>query len=244
MKNTPPSKSNIYFLQQAQWIDAFENMNEALKHLLIAVRTVIPAEEKAKPIEVEIPNAFKNTDKAEEKDDIPEMSRDEIVDLLLQKIAKYPYCLRDRTFGALYDNFKALAKTLFDYTVSMYFKGRLTAGGVDYVDIIVDTLSQGQGVSIQVKGLPGCAKNMLLQLAYYKMLENFRQGKSDYLPLYLSSSYYEKRPYSKENARKDMTDLIGEECKEYFSFVRKTSNLFLKQNLLHHDDITITEHNL
>ena len=63
------SKSNTYFLQQAQWIDAYQNMNEALKHLLIAVRTVIPAEEKAKPIEVEIPNAFKNTDKAEEKDD-------------------------------------------------------------------------------------------------------------------------------------------------------------------------------
>ena len=221
LKNTPPSKSNTYFLQQAQWIDAFENMNEALKHLLIAVRTVIPAEEKTKPVEVEIPKAFKNTDKTEEKDDTPDMSRDEIVDLLLQKIAKYPYCLRDRTFGTLYDSFKALAKTLFDHTVSMYFKGRLTAGGVDYVDIIVDTLSQGQGVSIQVKGLPGCAKNMLLQLAYYKMLENFRQGKSDYLPLYLSSSYYEKRPYSKENARKDMTDLIGEECKEYFSFLRK-----------------------
>ena len=222
LQNVQPSKSNTYFLQQAQWIDAYENMNEALKHLLVAVRPVIHVEEKAEDVAVkELPKAFAVNVKEEEEDAIPDMSRDEMVDLLLQKIAKYPYCLRDRTYGELYDKFKALAKTLFDHTVSMYFKGRLTAGGVDYVDIIVDTLSQGQGVSIQVKGLPGCAKNMLLQLAYYKMLENFRQGKSDYLPLYLSSSYYEKRPYSKENAREDMTALIREECKEYFSFLRK-----------------------
>lgn len=217
-----PSKSNTYFLQQAQWIDAYENMNEALKHLLVAVRAVIPAEEKEASVPSrELPKIFALDAKEEELDTTPEFSRDEIVNVLLQKIAKYPYCLRDRTYGDLYDGFKGLAKTLFDHTVSMYFKGRLTAGGVDYVDIIVDTLSQGQGVSIQVKGLPGCAKNMLLQLAYYKMLDNFRQGKSDYLPLYLSSSYYEKRPYSQENARGDMTALIKEECKEYFSFLRK-----------------------
>ena len=217
-----PSKSNTYFLQQAQWIDAYENMNEALKHLLVAVRAVIPAEEKETSVPSrELPKIFALETKEEELDTTPEFSRDEIVNVLLQKIAKYPYCLRDRTYGDLYDGFKGLAKTLFDHTVSMYFKGRLTAGGVDYVDIIVDTLSQGQGVSIQVKGLPGCAKNMLLQLAYYKMLDNFRQGKSDYLPLYLSSSYYEKRPYSQENARGDMTALIKEECKEYFSFLRK-----------------------
>ena len=216
------SKSNTYFLQQAQWIDAYQNMNEALKHLLVAVRSVIPAEIKEVPIVArELPTSFSLEAKEVAADDTPTLSREEIVNVLLQKIAKYPYCLRDRTYGELYDGFKGLAKTLFDHTVSMYFKGRLTAGGVDYVDIIVDTLSQGQGVSIQVKGLPGCAKNMLLQLAYYKMLENFREGKSDYLPLYLSSSYYEKRPYSKETPREDMTALIKEECKEFFSFLHK-----------------------
>ncbi len=62
---------------------------------------------------------------------------------------------------------------------------------------------------------------MLLQLAYYKMLENFQEGKSDYLPIYLSSSYYEKRPYTKENARAEMSALIGEECKEFFAYLRK-----------------------
>jgi hypothetical protein len=156
-----PSKSNTYFLQQAQWIDAYENMNEALKHLLSAVRTVIPVEAREETIiPRELPKVFVNAIKEEEKDDTPDLSRDEIVDVLLQKIAKFPYCLRDRTYGDLYDKFKALAKTLFDHTVSMYFKGRLTAGGVDYVYSVVltdDTYTTPVGIAI------GSASSLVLE---------------------------------------------------------------------------------
>ena len=45
------SKSNLYFLQQAQWIDAYENMNGALKRLLVAIRPIIPeTASKAAPV--------------------------------------------------------------------------------------------------------------------------------------------------------------------------------------------------
>ena len=214
------SKSNTYFLQQAQWINAYENMNEGLKHLLASVRTVISTDEEVTESFV-APSVFE-TEKADiGEETLPDISREELVNILLKKVGKYPYCLRDRTYGDAYSRFKSLAKVLFDNTVSMYFNGRLTAGGVDYVDIIVDTLSQGQGVSIQVKGLPGCAKNMLLQLAYYKMLESFKNGESDYLPIYLSSSYYEKRSYTTGNARQEMTELIREEAAEYFAFLKR-----------------------
>ena len=36
------SKGNKYHLVRAQWIDAYKNMNEGLRRLLIAVREVIP----------------------------------------------------------------------------------------------------------------------------------------------------------------------------------------------------------
>lgn len=214
-------KKNRYHLINAQWIDAFPDMNEALKHLLLAIRREIPDEAvEAAPAEMEIPKALVSKKDGEEKD-LPDYTRDELVDILLQKIEKFPYCLRDRTYGVRYESFLKLSSVLFDHTVTMYFKGKTTAGGVNYVDIIVDTLSQGQGVAIQVKGLPGCAKNMLLQLAYYKMLESFRKGESNYLPIYLSSSYYEKRPYTQGKAREEMTALIREEASEYFAFLRK-----------------------
>ncbi len=216
------SKSNLYFLQQAQWIDAYENMNDALKNLLIAVRSAIPEESVAdEEVVAPIPVFAQPATEETVEDTAPTLTRDEIVTVLLKNIGKFPYCLRDRTYGAVYDSFKAHARVLFDNTVSMYFKGKFTAGGIDYVDFIIDSLSQGQGISIQVKGRPGCAKNMLLQLAYYKMLENFKNGESDYLPIYLSSSYYEKHNYTKGNERAEMRAKLEEECREFYTFARK-----------------------
>ena len=221
------SKSSLYFLQQAQWIDACSNLNEGLRHLLLAVRSVIPAEETEKEAEAQepVPVFNKQTATLDKEDNSPSLSRDEIVNVLLTNIGKFPYCLRDRTYGKAYNGFKELSKVLFDHTVSMYFRGKITASGIDYVDFIVDTLSQGQGISIQAKGLPGCAKNMLLQLAYYQMLENFRTEKSDYLPIYLSSSYYEKLQYTKGDERNDMKAKIEAECHEFYTFVRKNPNV-------------------
>jgi 5'-deoxynucleotidase YfbR-like HD superfamily hydrolase len=223
IQNFTLSKNNTYFLQQAQWINAFPDMNGALKQLLNAVRTEIP-DEKTKKATRRKPTVEV---KSKEIEDIPDLTRDEIVNILLDKehIEKYPYCLKSRTRGANYEKFKKKAKVLFDNTLAMQYKGRFTSGGLDYVDIIVDTLSQGDSVSIHVKGLPGCAKNMLLQLAYYKMLENFRTGISDYLPLYLSSSYYEKGKYSAENPREDMARTIENDTKEFFGYIRKNHNV-------------------
>lgn len=215
------SKNNTYFLQQAQWIDAFDDMNSALKNLLESVRTAMPEQEKTVAPKVQ-PVVAPSVDETEI---IPDLSRDEIVNILLERIEKYPYCLKSRTRGDDYELFKQKAKVLFDKTLAMYYRGRLTSGGLDYVDIIVDTLSQGNGVSIRVKGLPGCAKNMLLQLAYYKMLDNFKDGKSDYLPVYLSSSYYEKLKYGSDNPRAEMTKTIRNDLKEYLGYIRKNPEI-------------------
>lgn len=219
------SAASEYYLQQAQWIDASKDMNEALRHLIKAVRPTLPETEATASAvsEVIVPAQTKQKkDENEAKDDLPEFSREEIVELLLSKIEKFPYCLKDKaTTKDAYTRLKASARILFDQTLSMYYKGKPTAGGLDYVDLIVDSLSQGQGVCQKIVGLPGCAKNMLIQLAYYKMLESFRKEESNYLPIYLSSSYYEKIPYAKGAAREEMTALVKEETKEFFSFLRK-----------------------
>ncbi len=214
------SKENVYFLQQAQWIDAYENLNEALKKLLVAVRNTLP-QDNIKIVPSRLEKKENSQTKEEEIDKSPILTRRELVNVLLKNMEKYPYCLKNRTRGVNYESFKALAKALFDKTLSLYYKGKITTGGLDYVDIIVDTLSQGMGVCMQIKGLPGCAKNMLVQLAYYKMLERFAAGESDYLPLYLSSSYYEKLKYSPEKAKEEMTELIKKDTEDFTRFVKR-----------------------
>lgn len=215
------SDKNMYHLVQAQWIDAYKNMNEGLKHLLLAVRAVIPETETAHE-ETPAPALFE-TKKAEEsrEEELPSMSREEIVEYLLKNVSKFPYVLKGRAYGEAYERFAPLAKRLFDHTVTMHFRGKNTSGGIDFVDFVIDALSGGQGTAIQVKGQPGCAKNMLLQLAYYKMLETFARGESDYLPLYLSSSYYEKKSYTEGKERAEMRALIEENCRLFYAFVRK-----------------------
>ena len=83
------SAANRYLLIQAQWIDAFKDMNAALKHLLTAVRTALPQEALEKPT-VPTPAVRKKVDATDVDAALPTLSRDEIVELLLKKIEKFP----------------------------------------------------------------------------------------------------------------------------------------------------------
>lgn len=219
------SKNNLYFLQLSQWINAENNINEALKHLLRVLREEFPEDAlPAEPAPVARPKV--QGPAAEERaDDTPALSREEIVALLLERIDKFSYNLKDRTWASHYDEFKKKAMVLFSATLSMTFKGKSTARGVDYVELIVDTLSGRSGSTIQINGLPGCAKNMLVQLAYYKMLENFLEGKSNCLPIYLSSGYYENQSYTCGAEQEEMATLIEEDLREYFTYLAKNPDV-------------------
>ena len=91
LQNYELSKSNIYFLQQAQWIDADVDMNQALQHLLKAVRGTMPETE---PVAAPIPPAVQAPAKKAALDkqfeNLPDLSREEMVNLLLEKIEKFP----------------------------------------------------------------------------------------------------------------------------------------------------------
>ena len=226
IEDFPISKGNRYLLALTQWINAYDNMNEGLRELLAAVKDALPyvdtpQEESAAEL---LPLAEASLTE-EQEDETPALSREEIVSHLLKSIGKFPYCLRDKAHTEARLRFLSLSKRLFAQTVSMHFRGKKTASGLDYVDFIVDTLSHGQGISLQVKGLPGCAKNMLLQLAYYRMLEDFLAGESDSLPIYLSSSYYEKIKYTEGKERDEMKAMMAEECRAFYAFVRKNPNV-------------------
>ena len=73
---------------------------------------------------------------------------------------------------------------------------------------------------IQVQGMPGSAKNMILQLAFYELLERFRAGETNVLPFYISASYYEKIPYNPQSVHEQMHDILSKEFCAYFSFLR------------------------
>lgn len=226
----------VYFLGRKHRIEAYMDLKLGLRSLL---KTLVPILKKDDTGEVK---KEKSKDKILEKEVKKEqgVSREKIAKILVDKIKKYPYNLADKLDTMdKYEAFKRLAMTMLRETMSLYRQNKKLSLDNDFVEEIIATLTSGTGRGIQVQGLPGCAKNMLLQLAYFKMLDNFKHGTSDYLPIYIASSYYEKLPYSPENIYAQMKNVLSKEFEEFFAFVN--SNKEVKPVLLME---AIREHNV
>ncbi len=168
------------------------------------------------------------SDKDQENNDDSVYSRTEIVDLLIQKIHKYkyPYLIYSKVnTPEKVASYLVHAKAMFSETVTGYYRGDVLESVDDMIETIVDEMSCGDDSYIRVEGLPGSAKNMILQLAFYQMLDNFKSGKSDHLPFYISSSYYEKLKYDPSNVRDDMKRVLSEVFYEYFKFLRENPDV-------------------
>ncbi|MBQ4268350.1 MAG: TIR domain-containing protein [Clostridia bacterium] len=221
----------LYFLGTKHWIDASGDFDAGLHTLLGTLLPLLSpsaaaAQPQAQKPSPQIRPSEPKKSAGEQKSAVKSLSRGEMVALLKDKIKKFPYCLAEKLEGGFaYEAFKSYALDLFAETVIAYRQGKTLQDETDPVKLIVETLSAGHGNCIHVQGLPGCAKNMLLQLAYWKMLENFESGESDYLPVYLSSSYYEKIPYNPDDVKAQMKSIIGKELQEYFEFLSQNAEV-------------------
>ena len=143
------------------------------------------------------------------------------MDLLIEKSGKYPYNIYEKICtleGKA--RVRACADQMFRETVKTYRHSKRVAEGESPVDLIVRELLEQEGAMIQVQGMPGSAKNMILQLAFYELLERFRAGETNVLPFYISASYYEKIPYNPQSVHEQMHDILSKEFCAYFSFLR------------------------
>lgn len=219
----------LYFLGRKHWIEAHTDMSLGLEKLLYTLNNSVDKKEntgarvwKSQQNSSDYPIEMNKNKEKKEKS----FTREEIVDLLIQKIEKYPYSLEKKlTEETSYRVFEKQALEMFQETVSLYKRREKILVDENFIDLFVQTLSNGTGNCIQVQGLPGCAKNMLLQLVYFKMLARFKANESDYLPVYISSSYYEKIPYNQRNVYEQMKAMIGNELSEYFKYVNENSEV-------------------
>ena len=119
----------------------------------------------------------------------------------------------------LYDQFCSLANKMFKNSLEIYSHGKLIKDIDDKIAYIVKQLTSGQKI-IQVRGLPGTGKNMILQLAFYKMLKEFETGNSQYIPLYVSVNYYEQLIYRSEDVSKQISKIMNNDLLGYMEYVQ------------------------
>lgn len=222
----------LYFLGRKHWIEASGDFNEGLKTLYKTICYIRKKEcERGKnTVEEQDPQSEPEKVQTEEvpvqQTEVYEYNHNTIVDVIIEKSRKYPYNIYKRIEGAgAYEAMLAQANVLFEKTIRVYRYGKIVKCDSDLPELIVEEMSREDGNCIQVQGLPGSAKNMLLQLAFYKMLTNFRMGISNVLPFYVSASYYEKIPYNQDNVAAQMKELLAEEFEEYFEYLRNHKNV-------------------
>jgi len=215
----------LYYLGRKHWIEAHSNINSGLSFLMETIESILNSKD-ISPYANESSQYISDNKHITENPHISSLNREEIVDLLIEKSSKYPYNIYKKIDSKeKFIEFEDNAIKLFRETVKTYMQGMSIEFNNKMIDIIVEELSETDGKAIQVQGLPGSAKNMILQLAFYKMLRNFKSGSSDFLPFYISSSYYEKIPYNSKNVAEQMGSILEKEFEEYFVYIKENPNV-------------------
>lgn len=226
------SDEYLYFLGRKHWIDAYPNVSAGFAKLTETLTDVLkeghagtPAaasrdrEIAAHPAEIALPAEAARAEVADENVRRT-YSRAEIVGIIRQKSQKFPYNLLEKLSDAAQSmQFREYALKMFALTAKVYYGNRMVEQPSDLVAAISEELIRCPYACVQVRGLPGGAKNMLLQLVFYDMLDKFERGESDCLPYYISLNYFEKFPYQDENEVLQMRSLMTNEYREFFDYL-------------------------
>lgn len=230
IENVEFSDEYIYFLKRKHWIDAYSDLDKAMENLYSALNDCLKTEGlqvcEEKPLR-NMQNAgsgsatekpVENTRDTVEKKKITD--RKEIAALLKRLTLKYSYNLYEKVdTPEKYSKFVKNAEILFGNTMRLESCGDVIREENGYVNFAVKNLTENSNSVIHVLGMPGSAKNMLLQLTFFKMMENFVSGASNSLPVYVSVGFYERYAYGDVNEQAGITRLIKQDLEPFISYV-------------------------
>ena len=201
IENVQFSDEYLYYLGRKHWIDAFIDFPTALESLLHTLNTIIPNKQLpaneigTPPAQINLPTRpdVREANAIQPREHC-DYSREEIISILKRNTRKYSYSLTKRfDTGTDRCKFENAANSMFKKTVHITRHGKDYLGTECCVSCLADCIkSIAQNDSISVCGLPGSAKNMLLQLAFFNMTDAFVNGESDLLPCYLAVNCFEK----------------------------------------------------
>lgn len=217
------SDEYLYFLGRKHWIDAYADFSDGLEKLYLTLTATIkvPAgRPKAQPAEQPAKQPEPLTSSGQ-------LSREEVMAALIKKTSKFSYSLAERLNSqSVRAEFEQNAEIVFGYTVKLLRNGKEQRVEGGFVQELVHGIREmNRNAGITVCGLPGSAKNMLLQLAFFRLAEEFAAGKSDLFPCYISVNYFEKVNYEHTDVQQQMQRLLQEELAEFISYAQANPDL-------------------
>lgn len=229
IENVQFSDEYLYYLGRKHWIDAFIDFPTALESLLHTLNTIIPNKQLpaneigTPPAQINLPTRpdVREANAIQPREHC-DYSREEIISILKRNTREYSYSLTKRfDTGTDRCKFENAANSMFKKTVHITRHGKDYLGTECCVSCLADCIkSIAQNDSISVCGLPGSAKNMLLQLAFFNMTDAFVNGESDLLPCYIAVNCFEKEDYGEQDIKEQMRKQMQAELSDYLSYVQ------------------------
>lgn len=163
------------------------------------------------------------------KDNIPveeqvdeSLTQENLINRIILLSQKYAYNIYERiNTTEKYNLFCRLANKMFSNSVNIYNHGKKTEELENTVEYVYNQLRSGQRI-IRVNGLPGAGKNMLLQLVFYRMINELELG-SKLIPIYVSVNYYEKLVYQTGDVRLQVYNAMKKDIGFYLEYMTSHS---------------------
>lgn len=221
------SDEYLYFLGRKHWIDAYADFSDGLEklyHTLTAIIKISPEQQKQDTLKQAPVGSSLNS---LQTDAAQGLSRTEMATVLTKKISKFAYSLVERLENQdVRAEFEQSAETMFSHSVMFLRNGRAQSPEGGFVGQLVCGIREmDRNAGITVCGLPGSAKNMLLQLAFFRLMDEFAAGQGNLLPCYISVNYFEKVDYEYTDVQKQMRQMIQEEMSEFLAYVAANPDL-------------------
>ncbi len=218
------SDEYLYFLGRKHWIDAYADFPDGLEklyHTLTAILNISPGQPTPAPSDPPLRGS------GTARSGVQHLSRAEMATVLIKKTSKFSYSLAERLENRdVRAAFEQNAEVMFSHSVKFLRGGREHPVEGGFVNQLVSGIREmDRNASITVSGLPGSAKNMLLQLAFFHLVDDFAAGRGSLLPCYISVNYFEKVNYEHTDVQQRMSQLIQEELAEFLAYAAANPDL-------------------
>jgi len=215
LENITFSDEYLYFLGRKHWIDAFLDFSDGLEKLYHTLTVILKAVPDAPQPMLQTAHPVPAQNSTAQG-----LSRKEMATILLKKMSKYAYSLAERLENReARAEFEQNAEHMFAYSMKFLRNGKELppeGGFVNQLLLCIQEMDRNAGITIS--GLPGSAKNMPLQLAFFHLLDDFVSGRGSLLPCYVCVNYFEKIDYTGTDVQQRMTQRFQEELAEFLAY--------------------------
>ena len=218
------SDEYLYFLGRKLWIEAYQNIDNGLIRLrdTLCSNLIISNKKTENTTKEEGATAAKK----ETVQDSPKPIQSETVSKakIAESVLKTANMYFHNSMGIFkhhrsFEETKKYANRFLKqtFTVSKYNRCIEVDNLIDY--LVEEISGDSESEVVKITGMPGSAKSVLMQTAFYEILSDFKSGNGVFLPFYISLEYYESLNCAEKHTGQQVKTIIYNDMSDFLSYI-------------------------